>query len=354
VDAARAVAVIGMVMVHFSPPSIPETPGGALYDLSHGRASVLFALLAGIGVALLARGGANAGRARLLLRAAPLLPLGLWLQGLDHNVLVILQYYALYFLLAVFVLTLPDRWLLGVAAAMLVLGPLAYIGGQLRFPEWYAQSPAALGDPAGRIVHDLLLSGSYPLVTWCVPLLVGVWIGRRDLRSPPVRRWLVGGGLAVAGGAALAASLLETAFGPGIVGSRRYPDNPGLANLLAAEPHSQMPLWMLGAGGSAACVLGAMLVVSDLLPRTSWPLVATGQLALTVYVGHVLLLAAAPDPFETGTVAEATATVGVFMLVTMALCVLWRTVFRRGPLEAALAAPWSLLRRARRKKGEPW
>ncbi len=125
VDAARAVAVLGMVMVHFGPTPAPDTALGNLYGVPHGRASVLFVLLAGVGVALLSAGGpsekaprrlANV-RGRLILRAALLLPLGLWLQGLDHGVLVILQYYAVYFVLAAFVLTFPDRWLLAGAVA---------------------------------------------------------------------------------------------------------------------------------------------------------------------------------------------------------------------------------------------
>ena len=49
VDAARAVAVLGMVMVHFGPTPAPDTALGALYELPHGRASVLFVLLAGVG-----------------------------------------------------------------------------------------------------------------------------------------------------------------------------------------------------------------------------------------------------------------------------------------------------------------
>jgi hypothetical protein len=55
------VAVLGMVMVHFGPTPAPNTVLGNLYDVPHGRASVLFVLLAGVGVALLADGGSNGG-----------------------------------------------------------------------------------------------------------------------------------------------------------------------------------------------------------------------------------------------------------------------------------------------------
>lgn len=43
-----------MVMVHFGPFETPQTLAGSLYSVSSGRASVLFALLAGVSVSLLA------------------------------------------------------------------------------------------------------------------------------------------------------------------------------------------------------------------------------------------------------------------------------------------------------------
>ncbi|HKH49364.1 MAG TPA: heparan-alpha-glucosaminide N-acetyltransferase domain-containing protein, partial [Thermoanaerobaculia bacterium] len=296
VDAARAIAVLGMVMVHFGPNPTPDTALGNLYGVSHGRASVLFALLAGVGVALLvgdrSRGRPSLVRGRLVVRGALLLPLGLWLQGLDHGALVILQYYAIYFLFAAFVFTLPDRWLLAGGVVVLVGGPLVYLWSVMVAPQWFTGDPASLDDPAGKIALDLLLTGKYPLVTWAAPLLVGLWIGRRNLAAPPVRWWLLVIGATVAVSAAFAADWLATAFGETF-------EEPGayywFANLINDRPHSQMPLWMLGSIGSACAVLGGMLLLADWLPRMTWPLAATGQLALTVYVGHLLLLDAYPE-----------------------------------------------------------
>jgi hypothetical protein len=47
---ARSRCLLGMVMVHFGPSPVPDTALGNLYSgVSHGRASVLFVLLAGVG-----------------------------------------------------------------------------------------------------------------------------------------------------------------------------------------------------------------------------------------------------------------------------------------------------------------
>jgi uncharacterized membrane protein YeiB len=106
-----------------------------------------------------------------------------------------------------------------------------------------------------------------------------------------------------------------------------------------------MPLWMLGSIGSACAVLGGMLLLAERLPRVTWPLVATGQVALTVYVGHLLLLDTFPELLKRGTVPEAALSVGVFMLLAVAASTLWRAVLPRGPLEATLAAPWWIVER---------
>jgi uncharacterized membrane protein len=353
VDAARAIAVLGMVMVHFGPSPVPDTALGNLYSgVSHGRASVLFALLAGVGVALLlgdrSPGRRSLARGQLVLRGALLLPLGLWLQGLDHHAFVILQYYAVYFLFAALVLGLPDRWLLVGGAAAVVVGPLVYLWAKMAAPERFAVGdPATLDDPIGKIARDLLLTGQYPLVTWAAALLVGLWVGRRDLAAAPVRWRLLVLGLAVAVAAALAAYGLAAAFGETFEKS----GEPKITDLLTDEPHSQMPLWLLGSIGSACAALGGMLLLADRLPRATWPLAATGQLALTVYVGHLLLLDAYPRLVEREAVPAASFSVAAFMLLAAAACTLWRAILPRGPLEAALAAPWWIIERIFRRVG---
>jgi uncharacterized membrane protein YeiB len=88
-----------------------------------------------------------------------------------------------------------------------------------------------------------------------------------------------------------------------------------------------------------------MLLLADWLPQATWPLAATGQLALTVYVGHLLLLDALLKLLKHETVPAASLSVGVFMLLVGAACTLWRAMFPRGPLEAALATPWWMIER---------
>jgi uncharacterized membrane protein YeiB len=338
IDLARAIAILGMLAVHIGPTGADDL-AGRLYALPHGRASILFGLLAGVGVSLLASGRTSSLReARLTLawRALVLLPAGLALQLLDHGAYVILQDYALLFVVGALVLALRDRWLLTLAAAVGVLGPLAYLWGRVAAPDAFTRETIEFGDPVGGIVHGLVLSGPYPLITWAAPFLIGVWIGRRDLRAGRVRVRLLAAGAAVAVAAAGVSTALTTWLGePAGV--------PGWDHLLLDTPHSQMPLWLVGATASAAFVLGAALVVADAAGRLAWPLVATGQLALTVYVGHLLALHAAGDALASEEVGGAVLLVAGFTVVAAAASTAWRSLFARGPLEAVLHAPSYLL-----------
>jgi len=347
VDAARALAVVGMVMVHVGPsPRRAVTLAERLWAVPHGRASVLFVLLAGVGVSLLDRGPRARTVARLLWRALVLLPLGLALQPLDHGALVILQYYALYFVVACVALPLGDRALLTAAVGVTVVGPVLRLALWQAQPQWFAVGPTSLGDPPPVVVRNLIVSGSYPVVTWAAPLLFGMWLGRRDLRAPEVRAAMAAAGAATAVAAGLAGWLLEALLGAPA-------EAPSWTQLVTARAHSEMPLWLVQATAIAATVLAACLVACDRRPRLLRPLVALGQLALTVYVAHLLVLAFAPGWLARDDVVGAAASVLRFAVVAAAAAAAWTGLVGRGPLEVLLRAPADLLLRGVLRAGPP-
>jgi uncharacterized membrane protein YeiB len=338
IDAARAAAIVGMVMVHFGPDR-PRAGLARLYGLPGGRASILFVVLAGVGVSLLAADRSTERRravwTRLTLRAAVLLPAGLALQLLDHGVLVILQHYALLFLVAASAVALSDRGLLVGGFIVLGVAPLLYIGAWHLWPDWFTGQPAVITDPPVIIVRDLLLTGGYPVLTWTAPLLFGMWLGRQDLARGGLRLVFVGSLIAVA----------VWVTSRALVAWLGLPKTePSWLQLVLDAPHSQMPLWLLGSVASAIAVLGLTFVAVDRWPRLTWPLVAMGQLALTVYVAQLLALTLWPRLLRSGDVLGATMSVIRFTIVAAVVAVLWRSRFARGPLEAALRLPRSLRR----------
>lgn len=331
-----------MLMVHVG-PMYGDSLAERLFALPHGRASILFMLVAGISVSLLARArppGMLAGQ--LLWRAALLLPTGLALQMIAGARLVILQSYALMFIVAIGLVRLSDRLLLSIVGVAAVAGPVAFLYGRMQAPLVFDREALAFGRPPAEIVHGLVLSGPYPLITWIVPFGVGVWLGRRNLRDPGLVQRLVLGGAGVAlalygTGAALQAWLGEPNF------------EATWAQLMVMEPHSQMPLWLAGGTALAVAVLGISLGLVDMAERGFWPLIAMGQVALTFYVAHVVALGVWPRALQSDDVGEAFWICSAITAVTLVAAVIWRAVLRRGPLEMLLQPPWLAFARNRTK-----
>ena len=107
IDAARGLALLGMMATHLLPTfesNATLTPTWIGLTLS-GRAAALFAVLAGVGLALstgkdkpLEGADLTAARRGVALRALVIAAVGLTLGGLEVNVAIILVHYAVLFL----------------------------------------------------------------------------------------------------------------------------------------------------------------------------------------------------------------------------------------------------------------
>jgi len=336
IDAARALAIFGMVAVHIGP--VPQQLDGSLYGVTYGRASVLFVVLAGVGVSLLAgersRERVRRTRTRLAFRAAVLFPVGLLLDQLPHGVAVILQYYAVYFLAALLLVRVGDAGLLLAALGGAVAAPVAYLAAQVAQPEWFEVGGNVSVDDPAALARALLLTGYYPTITWVPPLAFGMWVGRRDLRAGKTATTLLLGGAAAAAGAYAFSVALRAVVG------EPAGTEVSLRVLALSGGHTEMPLSLIGATAVACAVLGGCLLVAARLPRVTWPLVATGQLALSVYVIHLVVIAFDPELLRRTEAAAAAASLGRFAVVTVVLCMLYRVARPRGPLEELLNLPF--------------
>jgi hypothetical protein len=141
VDVARGVALIGIVVVNV----LPDSPTGELllvWTVLAGRVAALFALIAGISIALQSGGrqppagrAMTAARGALALRAVLITGIGLLLGSTDTTVAIILPYYGILFLLAVPLLGLGRRTLLVLTVVFAVAGPVAMQLVRAGWPE---------------------------------------------------------------------------------------------------------------------------------------------------------------------------------------------------------------------------
>ncbi len=385
VDLARAVALVGMMAVHIVPATISGPDGSSLhatYLLFGGKASALFAVLAGLSLALVSgrtqphEGEALRGTRRgILARAAMVAVIGMTLGSLPSGIAVILVNYAALFVVVLPFLGLRARTVAWWAAAWLLLAPLA--SHLLRSALAGAAGPGpgpvpgwlGLVDPL-RFGTDLLLSGYYPVLTWTGYLLVGLALGRSHLLQP--RGGLMGPLLVALGGLVLLATskALSTALTamPTVLDQLTLPTGSPLLRtdpvlllqlsmygttpttswwwLAVSAPHSGTSLDLLHTTGFALLAVGllsALVLRAPAALRTALvPLAATGAMTLSLYTLHVLVevvrkqVSADPD-------AQALQVWALQVAVAVVLATAWRALGtrldlpRQGPLELVTA-----------------
>lgn len=334
VDTARGLAVVGMIAVHtLTYGELTWSDPGHWTSIASGRSSILFAVLGGVSLALMTGRthpptGSDlvAARLRVMVRAALLFLIGGILQATGTTAAVILEYYAVMFVLAVPLLAWRPRRLLITAAVWAVITPVLV---------WCLVSVLPTSTLGTSGIVTLAVSGTYPALIWVAFILIGLAIGRGDFTA--IRTHLLGWGVAAAVlgyGIAWACTMV---FGSGTpdLGDLDTKDidpdtipGPGLVSLLTAQPHSGTFFEILASGGLAVAVLGLLLHCPPVLMRILTPLTAIGYLPLTVYAGHVISLAFVDE------LADGNPT---FFLCSVTIAavgsLLWTRFLGRGPLE---------------------
>ncbi|MFC4464227.1 DUF418 domain-containing protein [Streptomyces xiangluensis] len=364
-DLARGLAVFGMYAVHVGPAPGQDGVIGFLMELAQGRSSALFAVLAGFAVALITGRRTPktglAGRqavAKVVIRAVILLALGTALTLTGTPVVPILAFYGLFFLLV-----LPLHRLGAKPLALIAVG-WALVGPQLL----YALKPVvgdrvflSYGQADGPV--SLFFTGGYPALTWVPFVIAGMAVARCDLAATAVRIRLALSGVALAvtgyGGSWLALHLVPGAAeavrkaeeGSGMSSmSSVSPDSIGIfgdspAGMLAAAPHSEATLSIVGATGVAILVITACLAAMDAFPRLrllAKPVIAVGSMSLTAYVYHIVAIWLLNT--EELTVQPLHILLGFIASVTV-LATLWSRFFQRGPLEWLMGRATGFARR---------
>lgn len=353
-DAARCLALLGMVATHVLDERTPAGELTAAQWLAGGRASALFAVLAGVSLALMTReplhGRPLAWRfVALATRSLLIAVLGLLLGGLDTSIAVILTYYGVLFLLGLPFTLLGVRALVPLAVGWVVGAPVVSHLLRPHLPPRGYDSPTfgQLGDPA-QLAGELLLTGYYPAFPWVAYLLVGLALGRLDLRDTLLLRKLAMGGL----GMALLATIVSASLVDPVVAEENAAGMSGTTPpdgdwewLLVVAPHSATPFDLAHTIGSAILVIACCLLLERLLPPAAGRLLAVvtgaGAATLTLYSLHVVMRTSPVWP------AEEPSSYLSHVVVLLALGATLRALDLRGPLEAAVGLPLRLARRAR-------
>jgi uncharacterized membrane protein YeiB len=329
IDVARGLAMLGMVIAHYVWAGADTGPAAAVARAMGGRAMPLFMLLGGVGVTLLTRRSAHPDRG-LVIRAAILFVIGLFLDETTDRIAIVLQFYGLLFLVAPVLRRLTSWALLALAALVTAVG--AWTGQVAYWPPHPTNLDAVLdGLPA---IRSLAIDGYYPFFPVFAFFAIGVVLGRLDLRDRRLAAALAGVGAGVGLASLLAANALTARIGIERV-TDRTAETFDWARLVDVSGHSAMPAWVVNAAGTSVAVLGLSLLIAPRVPDLVQPIAALGSVALSFYVFQVLTTLVIPSPDETGLAREWLTVAVLYVGFTLAALV-WKRWFRSGPLEALL------------------
>ncbi len=375
-DVARGLALIGMIAVHTFSETNDAGDMSLAWVLASGKASALFAVLAGVGLAFMtgrtrAPRGLQALKAATIpvVRGALIVLVGLALGGIVDvgNAAVVLAYLGVMFVMAALVVPLGTRSLLVVAFAWAFAGPVL---SHLLRQDVPTQAPVNLGlgslsDPVGTL-QVLVLTGVFPALTWFAYICLGMALGRADLASRLVIAKMLAGGVLLTLMTSVASSILVDGFGlrerlaDSVNGSMTletftgylvFGDSGSLPAtswwwLGVLSPHSGTPLDLLFTMGTSLAVIGACLALAQVFGHRFLLLAVPGGMTLTLYSLHLLLLGPLRG-FSDGLHFA----VQLTLLVTFAL--IWGEYFRRGPMERVLTTLTRMLTPQRPSAGTP-
>ncbi|MCX6139898.1 MAG: DUF418 domain-containing protein [Candidatus Kapabacteria bacterium] len=333
IDVARAVSIIGMIIVNFR-----IALGGQgtewmeqLSGFFDGKASATFVTLAGVGIAFMTNSAVKtvdamqlkAARMHIIKRSA-----FLFVVGLSYYLVWpadILHYYAIYMLILVLLLRASGTTLLIVTGLLVSLYPLLlFLFSYETAWDFTTFSYQDFWTPVG-FVRNLFFNGFHPVVPWLAFMVLGLWFGRQDLTDTRFLKKTFVYSLVLF----LAMHVVSYASADGVYG-----------RLFGLKPMPPLPVYMIVGCSFALIVITGCIIVSRKHEKhiAIRSLKKTGQLALTFYLAHVIIgmgVLEELNPSRMGTypIEFALSYAVIFAISCIVFAVVWTKYRTRGPLE---------------------
>ncbi len=177
--------------------------------------------------------------------------------------------------------------------------------------------------------RHIFFNGFHPVIPWLAFILIGMWLGRQDVKSIQVRRRILWMGVSMA-------TVTETLS---FILIKIFPGEIGFA--FSTTPMPPMPLYIFASAGTSIIIIILCLELTFRYPNAQIfpPLVATGELALTLYVAHVVIgmgFLEIIGRLENQTLQFAIICAAIFSALAIVFSHYWKKQFRRGPLELVM------------------
>lgn len=345
-DVARALAILAMIVVHFSLVMAADQQHpfwlANVLEIFDGRATAAFVILAGIGITLSTSKAVQSGnlelvdeaRRRLFRRGLVLLILGFLNLAIWPG--DILRIYGISLMLATRAITASSRGLL-LAAAMFEVGFIVVLCGSDFGKNWdfHTMTYHGLWTRDG-IIRNLFFDGFRSVFPWSGVLLFGIWLGRLDLRNTALNLRV----LVIATATLVLAELISISSVAYLQAHPGALDGETITALFGTKSMPALPLFLMSSLGAAVALIAICVRLTERFPGWGWfPLVATGQMALTWYFTHIIFglgTIVALDLVTTQPLVVAAGSGLLFFVAAAGVSVAWKARFQFGPLEGLM------------------
>jgi uncharacterized protein len=342
-DVARALAVIGMIIVNFKVVFGAEGQSWAksFASVFDGKAAATFVVLAGVGLALMTNSAIKNNdklklkivRIRIAKRA-----LFLFVIGISYITIWpadILHFYGIYMAITLMLLTCKSRTILISGIVIIVVYPFLmtlwnYDTG------WNFDTLDYHGFWTFKgFIRNLFFNGFHPVMPWTAFMLFGYWFGKQDLHNDKfIKKIFLLSTLLFISIQIL--SYLSISF----LAEGNKEAALELTEILGTNPMPPLPFYMFNGISIAFAIISACILIARRFENTLIidALNKTGQLALTFYVAHVIIgmgiiELVAPEKMGNDTVEFSVSYALVFSLLCIIFAICWRKYKKLGPLE---------------------
>jgi uncharacterized membrane protein YeiB len=247
----------------------------------------------------------------------------------------ILHFYSAYLIVGLFFADRPDRELpMGALFFVFISALFMYVFDYSTGWDFENMEYSDFWSLQGMARH-ILFNGYFPVFPWTAFLLAGMWLGRQDLQNASFRRkvfaWAVWVFVISESISTLSLDLFDH--------PKVWSTLPGLDYYLATTPYPPTLFFVFSAGATGFISIMATLTMSERFGEAHWikPLVSTGRMALTIYIGHVLLGLGALDlaglMVENQPLFFVLFAAAAFNTAATVFSYAWEAYFGTGPLE---------------------
>lgn len=343
IDVARALAVIGMIIVNFK-VVLGENGEGWLKtfaQLFDGKAAATFVVLAGVGLALMTNSALkNHDQAKLKIAQKRIAKraLFLFIVGISYIVIWpadILHFYGVYMAITILLLTSKEKNILISAICLIIAFPILmtfwnYETGwnfdTLDYQDFWTIK---------GFIRNLFFNGFHPVIPWTAFMLFGYWFGKQDLNNDKFvkKTFWISTTIFIS---IQVLSYLSISF----LSEGNQESVEELTHIIGTSPMPPLPIYMFNGIAIAFAIISACIIIAKRFDNNLIidALNKTGQLALTFYVAHVIIgmgIIEAINPSKMGNYSVEFSVVYalVFSFFCIVFAVIWVKYKKSGPLE---------------------